>query len=68
MGTSNLGMSYVKNAGYNELAEANNLVILYPQILLSDENPVNPNGCWDYWGYNDSPGDLPLKYATQEGV
>lgn len=63
-----MGMSYVEEAGYNELAEANNLVILYPQIKISDENPTNNNGCWDFWGYNDVDGDEINRYATQEGI
>lgn len=51
------GRSYVSNtfalyAGYNQLAEVNNLVILYPQATYSTVVPYNPNGCWDWWGYS----------------
>jgi hypothetical protein len=40
---------YATFAGYNEWAEANGLIVVYPQamsIMLT-----NPNGCWDWFGY-----------------
>ena len=39
---------YIKHAGYNEVGELNNIIILYPQVI-----PIvtNPNGCWDWFGY-----------------
>lgn len=43
-----INSSYIEHAGYNPWAEANNLVILYPQTRASI---VNPKGCWDWWGY-----------------
>eukprot|EP01121_Diplochlamys_sp_Union-15-3_P003906 TRINITY_DN1384_c0_g1_i1.p1 TRINITY_DN1384_c0_g1~~TRINITY_DN1384_c0_g1_i1.p1 ORF type:complete len:329 (-),score=35.16 TRINITY_DN1384_c0_g1_i1:89-1075(-) len=53
-----VGDDFVKNAGYNGWAEANNIIILYPQakasILL-----LNPNGCWDWYGYTGQ------NYATR---
>jgi hypothetical protein len=30
------------------LAATNNIVVLYPQVSAS---PENPNRCWDFWGY-----------------
>ncbi len=36
--------------GYNGWADANNLIILYPQVDATSV-PYNPNGCWDWWGY-----------------
>ena len=36
------------NAGYNEVGELNNIIILYPQAIATVSNP---NGCWDWWGY-----------------
>ena len=44
---------YVRNAGYNEVGELNNIVIFYPQTIRSFTVPYNPNGCFDWWGYND---------------
>jgi len=48
---------YARNAGYNEVGELNNIIILYPQAISSAGS--NPNGCWDWWGYT-----IP-KYATK---
>ncbi|VDI55704.1 Hypothetical predicted protein [Mytilus galloprovincialis] len=42
---------YVKHAGYNDVGEANNIIILYPQITPI---PTNLNGCWDWFGYTGS--------------
>lgn len=42
--------SFIRNAGYNAWAEANRIIILYPQAVKSYV-PNNPNGCWDWWGY-----------------
>jgi hypothetical protein len=57
-----IGMKYVENTGYNGLAEANNIVILYPQTIASQLSPSNPNGCWDWWGY------LGSNYALKTGA
>jgi hypothetical protein len=40
---------FVINSGYNEIAEVNNIIILYPQIHT--DMILNPKGCWDWWGY-----------------
>ena len=53
MGYETIGDKYVKHGGYNEVAEANNIIIIYPQVKASYYLPSNPNGCWDWWGYND---------------
>eukprot|EP00322_Chrysochromulina_rotalis_P023412 CAMPEP_0115862734 /NCGR_PEP_ID=MMETSP0287-20121206/18330_1 /TAXON_ID=412157 /ORGANISM="Chrysochromulina rotalis, Strain UIO044" /LENGTH=357 /DNA_ID=CAMNT_0003317167 /DNA_START=61 /DNA_END=1134 /DNA_ORIENTATION=- len=45
-----LNTTFVWNAGYNEWAEPNSLVIIYPQSRVS-QVPFNPKGCWDWWGY-----------------
>jgi hypothetical protein len=42
--------TYYMHTGYNEWAESNNIVIVYPQIYPTYE-PLNPMGCWDWWGY-----------------
>ena len=59
--SSFVGQAFVKDAGYNEWAEANDIVVLYPQAAKSLLMPLNPQGCWDWWGYT-GPG-----YATREG-
>lgn len=40
--------TYVSHVGYNDWAEANNIVVLYPQVLKSLLK--NPEGCMDWWG------------------
>ena len=70
-----LGTDFVDNAGVNEWADANNIVVLYPQSMptLGMRLPLNPNGCWDWWGYNDTQDMSTLgakagTYATKDGV
>lgn len=48
-----IGDVYVKHAGYLEVADQNDIIVIFPQIAPSAENPQNPYGCWDWWGYND---------------
>jgi hypothetical protein len=52
---------FARKAGYNEWAETNQLIVLYPQVDSSKIAPMNPMGCWDWWGYT---GD---DYATRAG-
>ena len=40
---------YVKNTLLNDLAELNNIIILYPQVKKSSFMPSNPKGCWDWY-------------------
>lgn len=53
-----VGDDFVWDGGYNRWAEANNIVVLYPQVVAWTPvwNPLgtisNPNGCWDWWGYS----------------
>src|SRR5471030_933258 len=56
-----VGTDFVAHAGYNQWADTNNLIVLYPQTVSSSGVPFNPNGCWDWWGYNESG------YATKSG-
>ena len=56
------GLQYVKYAGYNEWADTNNLIILYPQA--QKVQAMNPRGCYDWWGY--IPGTAET-YATKQG-
>lgn len=53
-------------AGYNEVADSNQIILLYPQIRARSElqtSPYNPKGCWDFWGYTGS--DFYHKGAVQ---
>lgn len=56
-----VGKAYVEQNGLNNWADSNNLVVLYPQTKSSMVLPLNPQGCWDWWGYT---GD---DYATRNG-
>lgn len=60
--TNPFGLQYVKYAGYNEWADTNNLIILYPQAQKVQS--MNPRGCYDWWGYLAGTADT---YATKEG-
>ncbi len=39
---------FYTKTGYNEWAEANNIIVVYPQAKKSTVFPLNPNGCWDW--------------------
>ncbi len=49
---------FVWAAGYNRWAEANRIVVLYPQTTAWAPAwdalgwSGNPHGCWDWWGYS----------------
>src|SRR3546814_9119102 len=48
----NIDNKYAHDTGYNEWAETNNIVVLYP-YAKPDAMIGNPNGCWDWWGYTN---------------
>lgn len=54
-----VGDVFTRHAGYNEYAHANGIVVLYPQVVI--DPAVNPEGCWDWWGYTGTD------YETREG-
>ena len=52
-----IGDSFYASAGYNEVAETNDIVVLYPQTRAWSESlffgfTENPRACWDWWGYS----------------
>lgn len=47
-----VGDHFYRYAGYNETADSNRIIVLYPQVAASSA-PFNPAGCWDYWGYTN---------------
>lgn len=47
-----VGNAVYKHAGYNEWAATNKIIVLYPQTVATVA-PLNPYGCWDWWGLND---------------
>ena len=52
-------------AGYNEWAETNRIIVLYPQTTKYG-HAFNPKGCFDWWGLSDL---LPLNadFARKTG-
>jgi hypothetical protein len=60
MSTNYVQEQFVEKAGYNRWAEANDIVVLYPQV---DKGGNNPNGCWDWFGYTGA--DYALKSGRQ---
>jgi poly(3-hydroxybutyrate) depolymerase len=60
-GTTEIGREFIESAGYLEVAEANDIVLLFPQVAPSYQ-PLNAMGCWDYWGYEGET------YAVRRGV
>jgi poly(3-hydroxybutyrate) depolymerase len=54
-----VGDAFANRAGYNRWAARNHIVVLYPQIRPT-VSPLNPNACWDWWGY-EGPA-----YATRD--
>jgi len=54
-----VGDAYYDHAGYNEWADTNNIIVLYPQASTSSGNDY---ACWDFWGYDGA------SYDTQKGT
>jgi poly(3-hydroxybutyrate) depolymerase len=52
---------FYNKSSYNDWADSNRLIVLYPQVNKSPMVPFNPEGCWDWFGYT---GAL---YATKSG-
>ena len=43
---SSIGDIFALHAGYNGVAEVNNVIVLYPQVVKIA--PANLQGCWDW--------------------
>jgi hypothetical protein len=55
-----VGSAFIDDAGINQWADTNRIVVLYPQTIATNDS--NPEGCWNWWGYlNDSD------YAQKSG-
>jgi len=59
-GVSFVGDAFIRRSGYLEAAEANRVVLLFPQVEPTYQ-PLNAYGCWDWWGYEGED------YATRDG-
>jgi len=51
------GDQFYTKAGYNNWADNNHILVLYPQVDSGRSN--NPQDCWDWWGYSST------KYADK---
>ena len=49
MNPNSVQSQFAVHSGFNNWAEANNIVVLYPQT--DSQLPSNPYGCWDWYGY-----------------
>ncbi|MGC0151387.1 poly(3-hydroxybutyrate) depolymerase [Chromobacterium vaccinii] len=58
---SRIGNRYYTSTGFNEMADRNRIVVLYPQIRTDPKR--NPQGCWDFWGYSSKDPVKPDYYA-----
>lgn len=52
---------FAASGDFNRWADAADVVVLYPQAQ-SSYSPLNPKGCWDWWGYT---GDA---FDTRDGA
>jgi poly(3-hydroxybutyrate) depolymerase len=43
-----VGADFIQQSGYLPWAEANDIVLAFPQVV---SGPLNPLACWDWWGY-----------------
>ncbi len=57
-----VGTAYAEQTGLNQWADSNHIVVVYPQTQKSLFSPLNPQGCWDWWGYTGPD------YATKDGA
>ncbi|MGL4377249.1 MAG: extracellular catalytic domain type 2 short-chain-length polyhydroxyalkanoate depolymerase [Microcoleaceae cyanobacterium] len=63
-GAEKIGDKYYTTTGYNEIADTNKMIVLYPQA----NNSVlqNPQGCWDFWGYSTDDSKAAPVFYTKE--
>lgn len=59
-----IGSTFAEHAGYNEWAEANDMIVLYPQACSTQNfSAFNPAGSWDWWSYTGP--DYALRTSAQ---
>jgi predicted peptidase len=64
-GAAVIGDTYYTTTGYNEIADTNKIIVLYPQVEPSQSIPFNPKGCWDFWGYSSADPEHPTFYTRE---
>lgn len=80
LGSKKFEPPFVANSGYLEWANANGIVVLFPQALniapdgggMFSPQLFNPQGCWDMWGYAEGVDSMfvdgGIRYAGRKGV
>ena len=63
---ADIGTKFITESGIDAWADRNSFVVLYPYAVKSSTVPLNPNGCWDWWGYDDA--NYALKSGTQISI
>ena len=66
-----IGEDFVRHAGYNEWADTNHIIVLYPQtqtLPLSPLGITNPEACWDWFGYLDADPAVHPSYLLKSGA
>ncbi|MDX2417788.1 MAG: PHB depolymerase family esterase [Xanthomonadales bacterium] len=46
-----VGTDFIQQSGYLAWAEANDIILAFPQVV---PGTLNPYACWDWWGYTDA--------------
>ena len=64
--TEVVGNDFIEMSGYLPWAETNGIVLAFPQVQKSVVAPMNPHGCWDWWGYTDE--DYAWRTGAQQTV
>ncbi|MFL5255556.1 MAG: hypothetical protein ACJ8AI_22195 [Rhodopila sp.] len=67
-----IGEDFIRHAGYNEWADTNHTIVLYPQTTPSFgvapyAGITNPEACWDWWGYLDKDLTADARFLTKDG-
>ena len=61
-----IGDLWVTEAGINEWADKNRIVVVYPDTIASSApGPTNPQACFDWWGYSNQ---YDPNYAIKSGL
>ena len=58
-----VGDAFIRGSGFANWADRNALIVLFPQAAAS---PMNPQGCWDWWGFTGR--EYLTRNAPQIGV
>lgn len=59
---------FTRLGGYNDWAEKHRMIVLYPRVVANEKytRPINPRGCWDWWGYTPDDRADWRGYAKRE--